>query len=72
MPVTGYLRFNDAQRWEIVPETKGLPWELSSGHTLEILIAGHWVKISIEHAAHHYFSTTPGTRLEHGLRARKP
>jgi Domain of unknown function (DUF5348) len=51
MRITGTLRKNSNDRWEIVDDQdKNRTLELSSGSVCEVQIAGHWIRTRIEFA----------------------
>lgn len=67
----GTLRKNENDRWEIV-ERSGHTIELSSGSVVEVLVAGQWIRTSIEHNGREYYATTRGIRLCAEMSARLP
>ena len=64
----GYLRKNEIGRWVIFNDDEKV--ELNSGSVLEIWVVDRWVRTSVEFGLEGYYSTTPGTRFQAGLRAR--
>jgi hypothetical protein len=81
MQLTGHLRKNDLDRWEIVAKD-GSVVGLSSGSVVEVHIGGHWIETSIEFchdwsepedatgSRGHYYATERGILLCDGLPAR--
>jgi hypothetical protein len=53
MEITGALRRNDLDKWEIIDDV-GRVRELSSGSACDVLIGGHWIAMRIEfgHGSH--------------------
>jgi hypothetical protein len=50
MEITGTLRMNDLDKWEIVyGRNEDRVIELSSGSVCEVQIGGHWIRTSIEY-----------------------
>lgn len=70
----GKLHKNPAGRWEIREGEEST--ELSCGIVIELAIAGTWIRTCIEYgriyrdSQPNYYSTTKGTELVEGLKAR--
>lgn len=66
---TGKLVMNSDGRWEIMFEDD-YSRTLTSGSFCELLIGDCWIGTTIEYGRDGYYSTTFGTILRAGLRAR--
>jgi hypothetical protein len=85
MEISGKLRRNDLDKWEIVDD-EGRVCVLSSGSVCEVQIAGHWIRTRLEYChgwtepaaacgaqdehASHYYAVERGILLCEGLPAR--
>ncbi len=70
----GLLKLNGIGRWEIIDpfNSNNILFELTSGNTVDLLQGIVWTRTSIEFdwGTERYYSVTPGTHLENGMRVR--
>jgi hypothetical protein len=63
MEISGKLRKNDVDKWEIVDD-EGRTCVLSSGSVCEVQIAGHWIRTRLEYC-HGWPLVAPQDRPRH-------